>query len=140
MSPLHPEARRWETSGVLHETENAGLYRTPPAPDDDARAGDAADNRTGLIVDDAALGELLDLTNPGPWTVSALVLDDGGEPWLPKHHAVLEVARHWFGPVEVLGAVGADGRVRIPADRSIRLRVAAVLPVPARLRGGVEQQ
>lgn len=125
---------------MLHETENACLYQTAPTPEEEHQGGAPTEGRAGLILDDAALLALLDPDNPGPWTLNAQVLDDGEERSLVREQAVLEVARHWFGPVEVLGAAGPDGRVRVPADRSIRLRVAAVLPVPAGLRGGVEQQ
>jgi hypothetical protein len=107
----------------VHETENAVLYESAPTPDD------GGGEKVGLIIDETALAALLDEARDGPWTVHAtLVVDDGVAS--RQRYAVLEVARRWFGPVEVVAR----------ADDEVTLRIAAQLHVPSRMRGGFEQQ
>lgn len=110
----------------MHETENAALYERAPRPDDDDGG-----ERVGVILDEAALRAVLDDAD-GPRVVTAIVADDRAA--LLRGYAVLEVARRWYGPVEVVGGG------RVAEDRAVRLRVGPQLHVPARLKGGVEQQ
>jgi hypothetical protein len=114
----------------MHETENALLYLEPPP---------AEGERVGLLVDVDAL-RALDEHDDGEITITAHVVDDRGAASIARVHRVLEVARSWFGPVEVQGPVDGNGRVRVLDDGLVRLRVGARLHVPAKLRGGVEQQ
>ncbi len=118
----------------MQETQNAVLYRLAPTPDDDG--GD----KVGLMLDEAALRLLLDDTVDGARTVTATVVDDREAGSVAPAYAVLEVARRWYGPVQILARTDDDGFVPLPEDGVVRLRVAGGLHVPSRLRGGVEQQ
>lgn len=117
------------TLRAVHETENALLYVDAPP---------AESERTGLLFDVDALAALAEHDGPEPLVVHARVVDDVAS--VARVHGVLEVARAWFGPVEVVGPRDAAGRVRVLDDGLVALRVGPRLHVPARLRGGVEQQ
>ena len=103
----------------MHETENALLY-APPPPDDEVRLG--------VRLDEAALRALEDHEGPWPLVVAAELVDDEAD--VLDAYGVLEVARAWYGPVVV----------RARDALHLSLQVGGRLHVPARLRGGVEQQ
>lgn len=113
---------------AVHETENALLYVEEPPADGE---------RTGLVLDVDALRALDAHDGPDTVDVVAHVIDAAD---VARAHRVLEVARCWYGPVVVVGPATGDGRVRVLEDGLVHLRVGPRRHVPARLKGGVEQQ
>jgi hypothetical protein len=115
----------------VHETENARLYVAAPP---------AAGEHVGVQLDADALRELASCDGAEPRFISVTVMDPEVDGEIARAFSVLEVAGRWYGPVDVVAGTGEGGRVAVPPDAMIRLRVHAPLHVPASVRDSVDVQ